>query len=155
MTSDLWNVTCVLDPPATARRDELGGFWWRQKKQNNELSGDFKTRTGSITPDNVLKFCAFLSCVVVSSFIETRRYVFFFPEVITDSEAELWKIRCDELTSISELTACVTVFFFKHEKWQFFLLYSSPGNCTIAWFSNRKGMSLDERTVRRIVGILF
>ena len=36
-----------------------------------------ETRTGSITPDNVLKFCAFLSCVVVSSFIETRRNVFF------------------------------------------------------------------------------
>ena len=47
-----------------------------------------KTRTGSITPDNVLKFCAFLSCVVVSSFIETRGNV-FFPKVITDSEAEL------------------------------------------------------------------
>ena len=36
-----------------------------------------KTRTGSITPENVLEFCAFLSCVVVSSFIETRRKVFF------------------------------------------------------------------------------
>ena len=39
--------------------------------------------------DNVLKtgkveFCAFLSWVVVSSFIETRRNFFFFPEVITD-----------------------------------------------------------------------
>ena len=45
------------------------------------------------SPDNMLKageveFCAFLSFVVVSSFIETRRNA-FFPEVITDSEAEL------------------------------------------------------------------
>ena len=28
--------------------------------------------------NNMLKFCAFLSCVVVSSFIEIRRNVFFF-----------------------------------------------------------------------------
>ena len=47
-----------------------------------------KTRTVSITPDNIIEFCAFLSCVVVSSFIETRQNV-FLPKVITDSEAEL------------------------------------------------------------------
>ena len=46
-----------------------------------------KTGTGLVTPDKALKFCAFLSCVVVSSFIETRRNVFFFfPKVITDSD---------------------------------------------------------------------
>ena len=46
-----------------------------------------------------VQFCAFLSCVVVSSFIETRQHV-FFPEVITDSEAD----ECDKLT------VCATVF---------------------------------------------
>ena len=35
-----------------------------------------KTQTGSITPENMLEFCAFLSCVVVSSFIKTRQNVF-------------------------------------------------------------------------------
>ena len=36
-----------------------------------------KTRTRSITPDNVLEFCVFVSCEVVSSFIESRQNVFF------------------------------------------------------------------------------
>ena len=79
-----------------------------------------KTLTESITPDNVLEFCAFLSCVVVSSFIETRRNVFL------QRWLQIPKRNYDEFTSISELTTYTTFFFFKYENWrQFFTLPQS------------------------------
>ena len=97
-----------------------------------------KTRTRSITPDNMLKFCAFLSCVCLLIYWGSSKC--FFPKVITDSKAELWKIWCNELT------AYTTVFFFIHENWrQFFTL---PQSLLIAQYpdlaSNRTRMSVDD-----------
>ena len=97
--------------------DRIGSDWQNTDWINNKIPT--KSRR---SPDTVLKagkvdFCVPSKC-------------FFFPELITDSKVELWKIRCEELTSISELTACATVFFFKRENWQQF--FTLPQSLTIA-----------------------
>ena len=100
---------------AVQNPDRTGSDLQKTDRINNKIPA--KNRR---SPDNVLKtgkveFCAFLSWVVVSSFIETRRNV-FFSRGDYRSEAEFWKIRCDELT------ACATVLKTENN----FLLYPSP-----------------------------
>ena len=92
-----------IRPDRTGSTGQIGSDW----TGSNRIGSDWQTLDwinnkiivkSRRSPDNVLKrveveFCAFLSCVVVSSFIESH-WKGFFPEVITDSEASLWKIRC-------------------------------------------------------------
>lgn len=102
---------------------QIGSDWQKTDWINKRIPS--KSRR---SPDNALKtgeveFCAYLSCVVVSSFVQTRRGV-LFSEVIADSEEELWKTSCDELT------ACATAFFFRRGNWQQF--FTLPQSLTIA-----------------------
>ena len=117
-----------------------------------------KTRTGSITKSaeerrNTI-LCLSLLCSRLLIYWDPSKCFFsrgdyrFRSGIMKDT---MWRIvvntqiDCVRNGLLLQTWKLTTIFYFT----------PVPDNCTIAWFSNRKRMSVDERRARRIVGILL
>ena len=147
--------------PDRTRLERIGSGRGSDRTALDRMGSDQidETRIGSITKSAEERrsriLCLSLLCSNVSSFIETHQNVFFsrgdyrFRRGIMKDT--MWRIvvntRIDRVRNglLLQTWKLTTIFYFT----------PVPDNCTIGWFSNRKGTSVDERRARRIVGILL